>query len=236
MQSAKSVGRVIGALVLLHLATGLITPYVILQPVSGPATAILARAAALETQIRIAVSLLVVGGVIPVAIAITAGPVLAPRHRALGQWLLALAAVSLAMQVVEIQHYLSLLSLAQEHGRAVGPAADAIAATAPVVRAAWRWAHYTHLLSVVGWILLFWGTLLRLAWVPRWLSGAGLVTTLMQLGGITLPVLLGYRVPLPMEAWGMPLGAAYVGLSLWLMARGLPGQAADPILEAPGRA
>jgi hypothetical protein len=220
MRSTKSVGRIIGALVLLHLATGLLTPYIMLQPLSASAASNLAVAAGMETQIRLAVALLFVGGVIPVAIAITAWPMIHPRSRALAQWLLALAVVTLAMQIVENQHFLSLLSLSLEYGRAGGDAAAVLAATAPMVRATWRWAHYTHLLSVVGWMLLFCGVLFRLALVPRALAAAGIVTTMMQLGGITLPVLLGYRVPLPPEAWGMPLGVAYLGLSLWLMTRG----------------
>jgi uncharacterized protein DUF4386 len=231
MRSAKSVGRIIGALVFLHLATGLMTPYIMLQSLSASPASALAVAAGMETQIRLAVALLFVGGVIPVAIAITAWPMLLPRSPALGQWLLALAVVSLAMQIVENQHFLSLLSLSLEHGRASGDAVAVLAATAPMVRAAWRWAHYTHLLSVVAWMLLFCGVLFRLALVPRALAAAGIVTTMMQLGGITLPVLLGYRVPLSPEAWGVPLGVAYLGLSLWLMASGF---AAEPARgEAP---
>jgi hypothetical protein len=227
MRSTKSVGRIIGALVLLHVATGLMTPYIMLQPLSAAPASDLAIAAGMATQIRVAVALLFVGGVIPVAIAITAWPMVRPRSRALAQWLLALAVVSLAMQIVENQHFLSLLSLSLEHGRAGGDAAAVLAATAPIVRAAWRWAHYTHLLSVVGWMLLFCSVLFRLALVPRALAAAGIVTTLMQLGGITLPVLLGYRVPFPPAAWGVPLGVAYLGLSLWLMVRGFPDQPAD---------
>ena len=227
MRSTKSVGRIIGALVLLHMATGLMTPYIMLQSVSAAPATDLAIAAGMETQIRLAVALLFVGGVIPVAIAITAWPIVLPRSRALAQWLLALAVVSLAMQIVENQHFLSLLSLSLEHGRAGADAAAVLAATAPIVRAAWRWAHYTHLLSIVGWMLLFCGVLFRLALVPRALAAAGIVTTLMQLGGITLPVLLGYRVPFSPAAWGVPLAVAYLGLSLWLMATGFADQPAD---------
>lgn len=227
MRSTKSVGRIIGALVFLHMATGLVTPYIMLKAVSASSASDLAVAAGMETQIRMAVALLFVGGVIPVAIAITAWPVVLPRSRALGQWLFALAVVSLAMQIVENQHFLSLLSLSLEHGRAGGDIAAVLAATAPMVRAAWRWAHYTHLLSVVGWMLLFCGVLFRLALVPRALAAAGIATTMMQLGGITLPVLLGYRVPFAPEVWGMPLGVAYLGLSLWLMTNGFADQPAD---------
>lgn len=219
MRSTTSVGRIIGALVFLHLATGLMTPYIMLEPVSATPNDFTV-AANMETQIRLAVALLFVGGVIPVAIAITAWPVVVPRSHALAQWLFALAIVALAMQIVENQHYLSLLSLSREHGRAGSDAAAALAATGPTVRAAWRWAHYTHLLSVVGWMLLFLSVLFRLVLIPRALAAVGVVTTVMQLVGITLPALLGYRVPFPQAAWGVPLGLAYLGLSLWLLARG----------------
>ena len=83
MRSTKSVGRIIGALVLLHMATGLMTPYIMLQSVSAAPATDLAIAAGMETQIRLAVALLFVGGVIPVAIAITAWPIVLPRSRAL---------------------------------------------------------------------------------------------------------------------------------------------------------
>lgn len=222
MRSARHEGRVIGLLVFLHLATGLITPYVMLQPLSAAPASALNVAAGMETQLRLAVALLFVGGVIPIAIAIAAWPIIHPRSRTLSQWLGALAVVSLAMQIVENQHYLSLLTLSLEHGKATDQAAAMLAATAPVVRGAWRWAHYTHLLSVVGWVLLLWGVLFRLALVPRALAAAGFVAAMMQLGGITLPALLGYRAPLRMEFWGLPLGVVYLALALWLMVRGVP--------------
>jgi len=220
----QRVGRIIGALVLLHLATGLMTPYIMLQPLSANRTGDLTLAAAMEPRIRLAVALLVVGGIIPLAIAITAWPVIQPRHRALGDWLRGLAVVTLVMQLVENQHFLNLLSLSLEHRRATGDAPAVLAAIAPMVRASWRWAHYTHLLSVVGWMLLFCAALFRLTLVPRALAAAGIVTTLMQLGGITLPVLLGYRVPLTPDVWGIPLGVAYLALSVWLMAKGFADQ------------
>lgn len=220
MRSATGIGKIIGVLVFLHLATGLMTPYIMLQPLSTTPASDLAVAASMELRIRLAVALLFVGGVIPVAIAITAWPVARERSPALGQWLLVLAGVSLAMQFIENQHFLSLLSLGRELGRAGGDSAPVLAVMAPVVRAGWKWAHYTHLLSIVGWMLLFCGVLYRLALVPRALAAAGVLTTIMQLVGITLPVLLGYGVPLRPDVWGMPLGVAYLGLSLWLMARG----------------
>lgn len=220
MQSPRPSGRLIGILALLHLATGLITPYVLLGPLPGAVRDALGTVAAMEPTVRVAVVMLVVGGVIPVAIAIATWPALRERSPSSGQWLVALAGVSLALQVVEIQHYLNLLSLGIEHARG-GAEATAAATFAPMVRAAWRWAHYTHLLSIVGWLLLFFVVLLRQSLVPRAVAGFGILTTLLQLGGITLPVIVGYSVPFPMEVWGMPLAAAYIGASAWMIAKGL---------------
>jgi hypothetical protein len=221
MRSPRPSGRSIGILALLHLATGLITPYVLLGPLPGAVRDALGTVAGMEPTVRLAVVMLIVGGVIPVAIAVATWPALRERSPSSGLWLVALAGVSLALQVVEIQHYLNLLSLGIEHARG---AAEATAATAlaPMVRAAWRWAHYTHLLSIVGWLLFFFVVAYRQELVPRVIAAFGILTTLMQLGGITLPVLVGYRVPFPMEVWGMPLAGAYIALALWTIMRGLP--------------
>lgn len=227
---ARRVGRIIGVLILLHLVTGLVTPYVMLQPVSGARA--LEVGAGMETTIRAAVAMLFVGGVVPVAIAITTATRALSHRRALGLWLVAIAAVSLAMQVVESQHFLTLLSMSVEHARATPENAAVIAAMSPVVRATWKWAHYTHLLSVVGWMLLFASVLFHTRLVPRALSAAVIVTTLMQLAGITFRVLIGYSVPFPMEVWGMPLGVAYLGLAAWLMVRGFPASDADAITRS----
>ena len=45
MTSARSVGRIIGVLVLVHLAAGLIVPYVLLHPLTAPPAGFLETAA-----------------------------------------------------------------------------------------------------------------------------------------------------------------------------------------------
>lgn len=227
MRSPRPSGRLIGILALLHLATGLITPYVLLGPLPSAVRDAIGTVAAMEPTVRLAVVMLAVGGIIPVAIAIASWPALRKRSPSSGLWLVALASVSLALQVVEIQHYLNLLSLGIEHARG-GADAAAAATLAPMVRAAWRWAHYTHLLSIVGWMFLFFAVLYRQVLVPRIIAGFGILTTLMQLGGITLPVLVGYTVPLPTEVWGMPLAGAYIALAVWTITRGMPASNGAP--------
>jgi hypothetical protein len=49
----------------------------------------------------------------------------------------------------------------------------------------------------------------------------GMLTTLMQITGITLPQFIPYPTP-PMNVMGLPLAFAYVAISVWLMLKGFP--------------
>jgi hypothetical protein len=53
------------------------------------------------------------------------------------------------------------------------------------------------------------------------LAGLGLLTTLMQITGITLPQFIPYPTP-PMIVMGVPLGFVYLASSIWLMLKGFP--------------
>jgi hypothetical protein len=220
MKSAGNVGRIVGVLVLIHMATGLTIPYALLDPLTAPPASFLANAAGIAVQVRLSVVLLLVGGAATIAIAVAAWPVFRQRSGATGLWLLALGVVNLALQVVENQHWLAMLFLSQEYTRAGSADPGFLQSMGAVVRSSWEWAHYTHLLVVVGWMFLLYSLLFRLAMVPPALSATGLVTCVLQLGGTTLPVLLDYRVPLSMEFYALPLGLAYLGLALWLMLKG----------------
>ena len=106
-------------------------------------------------------------------------------------------------------------------GLAEASAADAgrFSSLAIVVRAAWKWEHYSHIFIVVAWLFVLYLLLYRYALVPRVLAAAGMLTASLQFVGITLPVFLGYRMPFP-TLFGMPLGVANLALASWLMAKG----------------
>ena len=74
MGSAKNVGRIVGMLLLVHLAAGLTVPFVVLDRVRRPA-GFLAGAAEGSVQLRAAVLLLILGSAVAVGIAIAALPV-----------------------------------------------------------------------------------------------------------------------------------------------------------------
>ena len=219
MTSARNVGRIIGMLLLVHLATGLIVPYVLLLPLSTRPGGFLETAAGMSNRVRLNVLLLFVGGALPVGIAVAAWPVFRQHSHALGLWLLALAVVNLSLQAVENSHWLSMLSLSQAYAEAGAADAGLFQSLGLVVRSAWKWAHYSHILVVVGWLFVLYSLLYRSALVPRALAAIGMLATMLHTAGITLPVFLGYRMPSP-ELFGMPLGVANLALAVWLMAKG----------------
>ena len=217
--SARQVGRIIGVLLLVHLATGLIVPYVLLRPLTASPADFLDIAAGMAPAVRLNVLLLFVGGTIPLGISIAAWPSIRERSHRLGLWLLALALANFTLQIIENAHWLSMLSVSQAYAGAGPESAELFRPLGIVVRSAWKWTHYSHLLVVVGWIFTLHLVFLRSSLAPRALAAAGMFTSVLQVIGITLPVFAGYRMPFP-ELFGMPLGVANVALAGWLIAKG----------------
>lgn len=213
------VGRIIGILFLIQLASGLIVPYVLLHPLTRPPAAFLDTAAGMSFQVRLNVLVLFVGGALSVAISIAAWPTVRQRSPGLGLWLLALGVVNFTLQILENSHWLSMLSVSQAYADAGAGQAELFRALGIVVRSAWKWAHYSHILVVVGWIFTLYGLVFRCALAPRPLAALGMGTCVLQVVGITLPVFAGYRMPFP-ELFGVPLGLTNLSLSLWLIAKG----------------
>lgn len=228
MRTAKNAGRITGALLFVHLATGLTVPYMLLQPISK-SPGFLESAAQNALLVRLCVLLLFVGGAVTIGIAVASMPAFRQYGRALSLWLLALAVVNCSLQAVENAGWLSMLSLSQEYAKAGAGEAGLFQTLGAAVYSAWRWTHYSHLLAVVSWMFVLFLLLWRSALVPRALAAFGLVTTLMQLTGITLPVLLGYRGVMEM---GMPLGVVYLVLIVWLLVKGFEGRRPAPPAEA----
>lgn len=212
----KRVGRVVGVLLLLHLAAGLIVPFVLLNPVIRP-PGFLTNAAAIPNQVRVAVLLLFVGSAIAIGIASTAWSIFRQYSPAMALWLVALAVASFSLQAVDNAHLLSMLSLSQEYASAGGEKADLFQALGVAVGSARKWSHYSFLLAVGSWIFLLCGLLYRFRLVPRALAAFGLIGSVLQIAGVTLRGLWGYP---PETRLAMPLAPAYVALALWLIVRG----------------
>jgi hypothetical protein len=222
MTISRSSGRAVALLLVVQLVTGLILPYVLLQPVSTPAGAFLNTAAGMAGTLRLCVPMLVVGGAASLAIAVLAWPLVGTAQPRLGLWLIALAAINVTLQLVENAHWMSLLTISQAYASGSDPAA--FQAVGIAAHAAFRWAHYSHIFIVVAWLFTLFLLLWRGALVPRAIAAFGMATALLHFIGITLPVFGGYRMPLP-ELFGAPLGLAILVLALWLALKGFADEA-----------
>ena len=225
MKSATSTGRLIGSLLILHLLTGLITPYVMLQRLTSPFN-FAANTAGNSLLIRSAVMMLFVGGAVTIAITIGALPFVREYRLAIAVWLLALAISNFCLQCIENAAWMSMFSFSRDYANAGAADAAVYTVVGAAVRAAWKWVHYTHLLIMVSWMLLLFVALWRARLAPAVFGVLGVITTLMQITGITLPQFLAYPSPVPM-AMGMPLGFVYLGLAFWLIVRGFEGESKE---------
>lgn len=227
MRSAKHTSWIIGILLIVHLLTGLITPYAMLHPLASPFT-FTANTPANSFLVRSAVMMLFVGGAVTIAIAITALPFVRQYSLAMAAWLFALAVANFCLQCVENAMWMSLFTFSREYATALPADAAIYAVTGDAVRSAWKWVHYTHLLILVSWMLMLFVVFWRSRLAPPILGVLGLITTLMQITGITLPQFLAYPSPVPM-LMGMPLAFVYLALSLWLIVKGFRGLSPEVI-------
>jgi hypothetical protein len=215
MRSAKSVGRIIGLLLLVQLA-GLIVPFVLLLPLTKGPRDFLANSAGSSFQIKVAVFLLFANCALTIGIAIVALPIFRQHSDAMALLLVAVGVIMFSLQAVDNAHVMSMLSLSQQYVQAGGPD-DLFQTLAAVVGSTRRWAHYSELLVIDAWIFVFYSLLCRFALVPRALAAFGLITVMLHFTGITLPLFLGYH---SVTLMGATMALSHIALALWLMAKG----------------
>lgn len=217
MKSPNNTGRVIGVLLLLHLISGLTTPYIILRPLGA---ALDASAIVNGSLVRVAVMLLFVGGALTIAIAVAGWSIFREYSFPWATWLLALAVANFALQCVENAAWMSLFTFSQEYAKANAVDASVFHVTGIALRMIWKWVHYTHLLVMVSWMFVLGILLWRTGAVPRALAALLPLGSLLQIFGITLPQFIPYPSPAPMLT-GLPLGIIYLALAVWLIGKGL---------------
>lgn len=216
MASSKSVGRITGSLLLVHLAGGLMLPYILMQP-AITAPGFLENAAANAVRIRAAVLLLFMSGAVTVSVSLMALPVFRQYGDRLATLLVVLCAANLALHAVENGALLSMLSLSQKYAERGGVDASLFQELGAVVGSARRWAHFTHLLVVGCWIFTLFTVLWRSRLIPRPLAGLGMLATILQVAGVPLRAILGLETVTPMA---IPLAPVYAAVAAWLMFKG----------------
>lgn len=213
MRSAKSVGRIIGLMLLVQLLLAPLAYLGLMRPVTE--LGFLANAAGSALQIRVAVLLSLVGGALTLTIAIAAMPVFRRYSERMPLLFLALSVIGLSTLAMEMLAIRSMLSLSQEYAKA-SAANELFLTLGGMARSTWYWAHFTNLMVAHGTVFVLYGMLYRFALVPRALAAFGMAATLLSTTATTMP-LLGYRFVFLMV---MPAGLSQLALILWLIVRG----------------
>jgi hypothetical protein len=218
MRTPKSVGRIVGMLLLLQFIGGLLVNFVFMEPVFA-APGFLTNAAGHSLLISVSVLLGLVTSLTSVAIAITAYQVFRQYSQAMALWFIALAVASFTLNAVENINLMSMLSLSEAYAKANGADHDLFQALRGVVAASRNWAHYIGLLGGGSALLVFYGILFRFALVPRLLAACGMGAVALQIIAVAMP-LFGQN---SMFLMLLPLAIVQLVLTLWLLTKGLAG-------------
>ena len=215
MLSRKSTGRIIGALLVLQLA-GLMLPFILLHPLLVP-PGFLENGAVVASQIKIAVFLFFANCALTIGIALGAFQIFRQYSYPMALWLVALSIIMFVVQAVDNIYLLSMVSLSQEYAKSGASHPEFFQALAISISSTRKWAHYTELLVIDGWLFMFYGLVWRSAIVPRALVAFGLLTVALHAAGITLPLWLSYK---SVTLMGVPLAFSHVAVALWLLVKG----------------
>lgn len=222
MHSDKKVGQIIGILLPIQLAIGLILQFVLIQtPLSSNSTGFFQTAAASAFQIRVAVGMGLFGGALTLAIGAIAWPTFRSYSRQLASAFLAVCSISLVMDALHGASVLSMLSLSERFLATDNPNMELYQTLGAAARSTRYWIHHIQLLFIGAWIFLFYFILLRSRAVPGWIAALGLAGICLQFVGVTLPAFAGY----PSVAFlAMPLAPIHLITSGWLMVKGFNGR------------
>jgi hypothetical protein len=217
MHTAKGIGRIIGALILMQMIGSGLVNFVLLEPVFS-APGFLVNAAGHSLRVSLSVLLGLATGLLSIGIAIAAWQVFRRHSHAMALWFVALSVVSFSLVAIENIDVMSLLSLSEAYTQANVADRVLFQALRGVVASTRNWTHYVGLIVAGCTLLVFYGTLIRFALVPRALAAFGLGAVMLQIVAVAMP-LFGRDIVFPMI---LPLGLSQLALALWLIARGFP--------------
>ena len=227
MRSAVNTGRAVGVLLFVQLV-GLSLPFILLSPTTS--TNFLESAAGAAFQTRAAIFVLFANAVLTAGITLWAFPVFREYSSRLAILLIVVSGIWVVMQSVDNAQILAMMSLSQQYADSGGGNSEVYEIVAASVRSTRRWVHFTELLVVDFWFIIFYAALFRFALVPRLLTGFGISAVIFHAAGITLPVFAGYSSFMPL-GWLLLLSHLLIGA--WLIAKGFCVSKSESVIE-PG--
>lgn len=219
MEAANRVGRIIGVLIVLQMVGSGVVNGFLEAPLFG-VPGFLVSAAPHSGQIGLAVVCSLATEAIWLGIAVAAFTIVYERTQGLALWFVALAAVILAVSVVENVGVMSMLSLSEAYAKASDVERGQLQTVRVVVASARNWAHFMARIMDGSAIFAFYAVLYRCVLIPRALAGFGLIAAVLMVTAVGMP-LFGHDVVFSMLA---PMGLSQLVLALWLIAKGFRTQ------------
>ena len=116
---------------------------------------------------------------------------------------------------------MALLALSKQYAESGVASVQLFAILGPAASASRRAAHYSVLLTIDAWMLVFYGALWRARLVPWVLAALGVLAAAIHLTGVSLPVFIGHKSVMLVTP---VLAVSHGALILWLIARGFKEQ------------
>ena len=215
MQTNIKTGRIIGVLLLLQVAAGILQNFVFTAPLFG-GPGFLINAAPHATQIAQSALLGIGMGLLSLAVASLLYPVFRSLSQPLALFYFALVTAGFALTVAENISVMSMLSLSKAYA-AAGTSQEALyQGLRIVVKETRNWTHYISLIVSGATLFTFYLAMFRFRLIPRLLAGFGLAACMAQVYAVSLP-LFGHDVDFRLIA---PLGICEIVLGTWLIVKG----------------
>lgn len=213
--NARTTGRVIGGLILLQFVVGVLNMQVLTAPLFEEGGYLL-HAGAHEFRLGVSVLLALAGGLLTLAVASLAYPVLRGFSEPGAVLYALLCAVGVALTGIEQVGILSMRAFSEAY-LAADANSQALMETLRVAGSALRnGVHYVGLLTFGVTIGVWYFCLLRFALLPKAIAILGLLAVALQLYSVSQPV-LGGEVSFALLA---PMGLTMLLQGGWLLAFG----------------
>ena len=219
------IGRRVGILLLLQLIAALTLPFILSKPITLGSPAFLTAAAKHSFQIRSAVLLSFAGSALTVYLGITMFQVFRIYNKSVALLFLVVCAVSCTLDLVQAGTIMSMLSISNEFVASGATDSGLYQVIGAMAASARRSAHITQLLAIGAWMFVFYISLFRFKLIPRVLTAIGVIGITLQFTGVTLMMLLGYRL---IGQMAMPLLPIQITVAVWLIIKGFNNPALKP--------
>jgi hypothetical protein len=216
-ESAFSLGRMVGILLLFQLAAALTLPFIFSKPITLGTPTYLTAVAAHSLQIRLTVLLSFAGSGLTVYLGLTAFKIFRLYSKSAAIFFMVICAISCTLDIVQAGTVLSMLNMSKEFVASGTADSEIYRVAGAAVASARRSAHTVQLLGIGAWMFVFYISLFRFRLVPRVLSAFGLLGVMAQFVGVTLMMLLGQR---SIGEMAMPLLPIHITVAIWLIIKG----------------